>query len=306
MSAVLSARRLGKRYGRKWALSDCDLDVPAGHVVGLVGPNGAGKTTLLHLAVGLLTPSAGTVEVLGNAPSDNPAQLARIGFVAQDTPTYARLTVSDHLALGAHMNPGWDADIARRRIDDIDLDPKQKAGTLSGGQRAQLALTLAVAKRPEFLILDEPLASLDPLARREFLQSLMEVVAEQGVSVVLSSHLVADLERVCDYLVVLVASRVQVAGEVDELMASHHRLTGPRHDTGSLPGSMHVIEESHTDRQSTLVARCDGPVLDPAWSVENLDLEDLVLAYMGQAGVGTRRRKNREAQAKATPMGVVR
>ena len=201
--------------------------------------------------------------------------------------------MDDHLSLGAHMNPGWDADVARERIEDLDLDPSQRAGTLSGGQRAQLALTLAVAKRPEFLILDEPVASLDPLARREFLQSLMEVVVEHGVSVVLSSHLVADLERVCDYLVVLVASRVQVAGEVDELLGSHHRLVGPRRDVASLPSDMQVIEESHTDRQSTLLVRCDGPVLDPAWTVEDLDLEDLVLAYMGQADAGSRRRRNR-------------
>ena len=306
MSAVLSARRLGKRYGRKWALNECDLDIPSGHVVGLVGPNGAGKTTLIHLAVGLLTPSAGSVAVLGNRPSDDPAQLARVGFVAQDTPTYARLTVADHLALGAHMNPGWDAEVARRRIEDLDLDLKQKAGTLSGGQRAQLALTLAVAKRPEFLILDEPVASLDPLARREFLQSLMEFVAEQGVSVVLSSHLVADLERVCDYLVVLVSSRVQLAGEVEDLLASHHRLIGPRHDADALPRDQHVIEESHTDRQSTLVVRSDGPIHDPSWTVEQLDLEDLVLAYMGQAGLGTRRRRNQDGDANVSQLDVVR
>jgi ABC-2 type transport system ATP-binding protein len=306
VSAVLSARRLGKRYGRKWALNECDLDVPAGHVVGLVGPNGAGKTTLLHLAVGLLAPSAGSIEVLGRPPSDDPAQLARVGFVAQDTPTYGRLTVEDHLGLGAHMNPGWDADLARRRIDDLELDPKQRAGTLSGGQQAQLALTLAVAKRPEFLLLDEPVASLDPLARREFLQSLMEVVADHGVSVVLSSHLVADLERVCDYLVVLVSSRVQVAGEVDELLATHHRLSGPRHDVDSLPGDQYVIEESHTDRQSTLLVRHEGPILDPSWTVEDLDLEDLVLAYMGQAAASTRRRRGKTTKDRVTKLDVAR
>ncbi len=305
-SSVLSARSLGKRYGRRWALDQCDLDIPAGHVVGLVGPNGAGKTTLLHLAVGLLAPSAGSIEVLGQPPSDDPAQLARVGFVAQDTPTYARLSVEDHLAMGAHMNPGWDESLARRRIDELDLDPRQRAGTLSGGQRAQLALTLAVAKRPDFLVLDEPVASLDPLARREFLQSLMEVVVEHGVSVLLSSHLVADLERVCDYLVVLVSSRVQVAGEVDALLASHRRLIGPRHDTARLPEDMHVIEESHTDRQSTLLVRCDGPVLDPSWTVENLNLEDVVLAYMGQAGSGTRKRSSGGSGAAVTKLDVAR
>jgi ABC-2 type transport system ATP-binding protein len=304
--SVLSAQRLGKRYGRRWALDQCDLDIPSGHVVGLVGPNGAGKTTLLHLAVGLLSPSAGSIEVLGQPPSDDPAQLGRVGFVAQDTPTYARLRVEDHLSMGAHMNPSWDESMARQRIDELELDPRQRAGTLSGGQQAQLALTLAVAKRPEFLVLDEPVASLDPLARREFLQSLMEVVAEHGVSVLLSSHLVADLERVCDYLVVLVSSRVQVAGEVDQLLTTHHRLSGPLHDTARLPKDMHVIEERHTDRQSTLLVRCDGPVLDPSWTVEDLDLEDLVLAYMGQAGSGTRKRQRRGSGAGVTKLDVAR
>ena len=195
---------------------DCTLTIPAGQVVGLVGPNGAGKTTLLQLAAGLLTPTSGTITVLGGQPGTAaPAQLARVGFVAQDAPVYARLSVAGHLRMGAWLNPGWDGELAERRISQLGLDPRQRAGSLSGGQRAQLALTLAVAKRPELLLLDEPVASLDPLARREFLQSLMEVVAEHGTSVVLSSHLIADLERVCDYLVVLAASRVQLAGETE-------------------------------------------------------------------------------------------
>ena len=294
MSWVIDAQGLGKRYGRRWALNDCDLQIPSGHVVGLVGPNGAGKTTLLHLAVGLLTPTAGTVTVLGGPPAADPAQLARVGFVAQDTPTYARLTVADHLRFGRQMNPGWDDALARQRIAELDLDPGQTAGSLSGGQRAQLALTLAVAKRPELLILDEPVASLDPLARREFLQRLMEFVADGDVSVVLSSHLVADLERVCDYLIVLVDSRLQVAGEVDDLLAAHRRLVGPRRDAASLPSGQEVIEESHTDRQSTLIVRCDGPVLDPAWTVEELSLEDIVLAYMGNASTARRARQKLE------------
>ena len=288
VSWVLDAQGLGKRYGRRWALKDCDLQIPSGHVVGLVGPNGAGKTTLLHLAVGLLTPTAGTIKVLGRPPAADPAQLARVGFVAQDTPTYARLSIEDHLRFGGQMNPGWDDALARQRIAELDLDLDQTAGSLSGGQRAQLALTLAVAKRPELLVLDEPVASLDPLARREFLQRLMEFVADGDVSVVLSSHLVADLERVCDYLVVLVDSRLQVAGEVDDLLASHRRLVGPRRDPASLPSGQEVIEESHTDRQSTLLVRCDGPVLDPAWTVEELSLEDIVLAYMGNASTARR------------------
>ena len=287
MNAVIEARGLGKRYGRRWALADCTVDVPAGRVVGLVGPNGAGKTTLLHLAVGLLRPTTGSITVLGGRPDDGPAQLRRIGFVAQDAPTYASLSVADHLRLGAWTNPRWDREHAQQRIARLGLDPRQKAGRLSGGQRAQLALTLAVAKRPDLLILDEPVASLDPLARREFLQGLMEVVAEQGVSVVLSSHLVGDLERVCDSLIVLVGSRLQIAGDIETLLATHRRLIGPRHDPDKLPSSQHVIDERHTDRQSTILVRTDEPILDPTWTVEELDLEDLVLAYMGRA-VGNR------------------
>ncbi len=291
MSAVVEASGLGKRYGHKWALSECTLVIPGGKVAGLVGPNGAGKTTLLHLSVGLLRPTAGSIAVLGGHPGTTPEQLARVGFVAQDAPAYAGLSVRDHLRFGAWMNPGWDAGLAESRIARLGLDPWQKAGELSGGQRAQLALTLAVAKRPELLVLDEPVASLDPLARREFLQGLKEVVAEHGASVILSSHLVADLERVCDYLVVLVGSRVQVAGGIAKLLSTHHRLTGPRRARNALPGDLQVIVESHTGQQSTLVVRNGKPVLDPSWSVERLDLEDLVLAYMTRAVQGDRPQK---------------
>lgn len=281
---ILEARDLCKRYGRRWALRDCTLAIPPGHVVGLVGPNGAGKTTLLHLAIGLLQPTSGVIEVLGARPAEGPDQLGRVGFVAQDTPTYAALSVADHLHLGAWLNPAWDREMAEHRIDQLGLDPHQRAGKLSGGQRAQLALTLAIAKRPELLVLDEPVASLDPLARREFLQHLMKAVAEHELSVVLSSHLVADLERVCDYLIVLTSSRVQIAGETEELLATHHRLTGARCDPDDLPSDQQVIESSHTDRQSTFIVRNDGPILDPSWTVEQLSLEDLVLAYMSRAG----------------------
>jgi ABC-2 type transport system ATP-binding protein len=283
MTAAIEASGLGKKYGRRWALSDCTLSIPVGRVVGLVGPNGAGKTTLLNLATGMLAPTTGSIRVLGGAPGSGPGQLARVGYVAQDAPIYAGLSIADHLRLGAHMNPGWDAELADRRIRQLGLVAKQKAGTLSGGQRAQLALTLAIAKRPELLILDEPIASLDPLARREFLQVLMETTAEHEVSVIMSSHLVADLERISEYLVVLVDSRVQVAGEIDELLTSHQLLTGARRDPAAMPANQHVISASHTDRQSTILVRCDEPILDPSWSVDRIDLEDLVLAYMGQA-----------------------
>jgi ABC-2 type transport system ATP-binding protein len=280
VTAVIETTALGKRYGRKWALRDCTLSIPEGNVVGLVGPNGAGKTTLLQLAVGLLAPTCGSISVLGGRPGDGPAQLEKVGFVAQATPTYTGLSVAKHLRMGAYLNAKWDRGLAQGRVDQLGLDPRQKAGSLSGGQRAQLALTIAIAKRPELLVLDEPVASLDPLSRREFLKGLMEIVAEHGISVVLSSHLVADLERVCDSIVVLVASQVRLAGEVTELLATHHRLSGPRRDPRSLPSDQAVIEESHTDKQSTFLIRTAQPILDPRWSVTPVTLEDLVLAYM--------------------------
>jgi ABC-2 type transport system ATP-binding protein len=220
MTAILRAQGLGKRYRRRWALSDCTLDIPAGRVAGLVGPNGAGKTTLLSLAAGLLRPTSGTIEVCGGRPASGRDQLARVGFVAQDTPTYARLTVAEHLELGARLSPAWDPPLARDRIRRLGLPPGRPAGKLSGGQRAQLALTLALARRPQLLILDEPVASLDPLARSEFLQDLSDATTGQELSVVHSSHLISDLERVCDYLIVLVGSRVQVAGDVSTLLAA--------------------------------------------------------------------------------------
>jgi ABC-2 type transport system ATP-binding protein len=280
VNVALATRGLSKRYGRRWALSGCTLEVPPGHVAGLVGPNGAGKTTLLHLAVGLIEPDAGSIVVLDEEVAATSAQLARVGFVAQDTPLYRSLSVADHLRLGAALNPGWDAALAQARIAQHGLDRAQRAGTLSRGQRAQLALTLAIAKRPELLVLDEPVASLDPLARREFFQGLMEFTAEHEVSVVLSSHLIADLERVCDFVILLADGRVQLTGEVDDLLAGHRRLSGPRRDSARLPASQQVIEQAHTDRQSTLLVRTEEPIVDPAWNVEEVGLEDIVLAYM--------------------------
>jgi ABC-2 type transport system ATP-binding protein len=213
---VLHAEHLTKRYGKRTALSDCTLTVPRGRIVGLVGPNGAGKSTLLQLTCGLIAPTSGTLRVLDARPGD---RLARVGFVAQDTPVYTALTVEDHLRMGARLNPSWDDGLARRRIAEAGLDPRAKAGRLSGGQRARLALTVAAAKRPDLLILDEPAAALDPLARNDFLRNLVDFVAELGATAVLSSHLLADVERVCDHLIVLSGGRVRVAGDVRDLLA---------------------------------------------------------------------------------------
>ncbi len=204
-----------------------------------------------------------------------------MGYVAQGAPVYAKLTVEEHLRLGARLNPRWDDALARERIRRIGLDPARQAGQLSGGQRAQLALTLGIAKRPELLLLDEPAAALDPLARREFLQDLMESVAEHGLSVLMSSHNIGDLERICDHLVVLMDSTARIAGDVEDLLATHCRLSGPRRDLDTLPDAQQVISTSHADRQTTVLVRTEAPVLDPVWTVGRLTLEDLVLAYLG-------------------------
>jgi ABC-2 type transport system ATP-binding protein len=280
MDVALETDQLGKRYGSTWALRDCSLHLPVGRVAALVGPNGAGKTTLLHLAVGLVRPDAGQVRIFGQSPYDNTAVLAEIGFVAQETPLYRDFTAAELVIMGTKLNRQWDADLARNRLAQLGIPPNKPVGKLSAGQRAQVALALALAKRPRLLLLDEPVASLDPLARREFLQSLMGSVAEAGTTVLLSSHLIADLERVCDYLVVLRAAQVQLVGAVDEILAGHRQLVGPRHGDEPIAGVAAVVRASHTDRQSTLMVRTDGSVDDPAWTVREVTLEDLVLAYL--------------------------
>jgi ABC-2 type transport system ATP-binding protein len=215
---VIECAGLGKRYRRSWALRDCTLAIPAGHVVALVGPNGAGKTTLLNLAVGLATPTTGAVTVLGGVPAGSPDALDRIAFVAQDAPLYKNLPVADMVHLARDLNRRWDQARAEKRLADLGIPAKKKVGQLSGGQKAQLALTIALARRPDLLILDEPLAALDPLARHDFMDSVLAAVAADGISVVLSSHVVAELERMADYLIVLSRGQVQTTGTVDDLM----------------------------------------------------------------------------------------
>jgi ABC-2 type transport system ATP-binding protein len=267
MSAIRT-QRLGKRYGSKWALQDCTIEVPEGSVTALVGPNGAGKTTLLQLAVGLTRPSAGDVTVLGLSPRD-PALLARVGFVGQEHPLHRGFTVAETLKL------------AHERVQRLDLPLDRAVGRLSGGQRAQVALTVALAKRPELLLLDEPVASLDPLARREFLNSLMEAVSETGLTVILSSHIIAELERVCDHLVILAQARAELAGPIDEIVAGHRLLTGPRTEATAVARMHDVIRERHTERQTTLLVRANGHVYDADWELHEVDLEEIVLAYLG-------------------------
>jgi ABC-2 type transport system ATP-binding protein len=283
VSAPVHADALGKRYGSAWALRDCTLEIAAGSVTALVGPNGAGKTTFLQLVVGLSRPTSGRVTVFGADPVADPASvLQRVGFVAQEHPLYSGFTVAETLKVGRKLNPGWDDELARARVHRLGLPLGRKVGKLSGGQQAQVALTLALAKRPDLLVLDEPVASLDPLARREFLQSLMEAVAEGGLTVILSSHILADLERVCDHIVILANGRTQLASAIDDVVATHRLLTGPRADAAAVARLHDVVSERHTERQTSLLVRANGHVYDAAWELHEVDLEEIVLAYLAR------------------------
>ncbi len=283
---VLETRALGKSYGSTRALQDCTLAIPDGHVVALVGPNGAGKTTLLNLVVGLATPTRGEATVLGGRPAGSLPALDGTAFVAQDTPLYKNLSAADLLHMTRNLNRRFDQSYAKHRLSELGIPLHQKVGKMSGGQQAQLALTLALARRPRLLVLDEPMAMLDPLARHNFMATVMTAVADDGVSVVLSSHLLAELERVADYLVLLSRGSVQVAGEVDHLLATHRVLAGPVSDPGRYAGRCDVVHASRAASQAHLIVRVDStsdPV-PPGWEAHSLTLEELVLAYLRQPG----------------------
>lgn len=287
MSNALETIGLGRRYGRTWALRDCALALPTGRVAALIGPNGAGKTTLLHLIVGLLQPTVGEIKIFGQRPSTQPeAALAHISFVAQDQPLYRNFTVEEMLRLGRELNLRWDDRLAHARIQKLGIPLERRTGKLSGGQRAQVALVLALAKRPDLLLLDEPLATLDPLARREFLSTLMDAVAESGLTVLLSSHIIGELERVCDHLIMLSASQVQLTGDISELVQAHKRLVGPRQSEEHIASLHTVIEASHTARQTTLFVRTSGPIFGATWDIQAVSLEDIALAYLSQQKTG--------------------
>jgi ABC-2 type transport system ATP-binding protein len=283
--AAIATTGLTKRYRRATALRDCSVTVPQGRISALVGPNGAGKSTLLRLLTGLARPTAGSAAVLGGTPRQDPAFLAQIGYLAQDVPLYRRLSAEDHIRAGAHLNERWDGASARTRLRELAIPLDRAVGTLSGGQRAQVGLSLALAKRPRLLLLDEPVAALDPLARRHFLSTLTTAMAESedGLTVVLSSHLIADLERVCDHLILLAEARVQLCGDIEDLLAEHVVLVGPRKDITAIERAHTVVHATQTPRQSTLVIKRGGPLIDPAYQAEDISLEDLVLAYMGAA-----------------------
>ena len=286
MSDALVADGLTKRYRGTLALDDCSFAIPEGAIAALVGPNGAGKSTLLHCATGLIRPSEGAISVLGGAPGDR--TLTAVGFVAQDAPLYRDFTAEELLRMGDRLNADFDVAFGRERLQKVSVPLDRRVDRLSGGQRAQVALCLALAKRPRLLLLDEPLASLDPLARREFLSALVDAVAEAPLTVILSSHLIADLERVCDHLLVLHSGQVQVIGETDRLLATHKILIGPGGPRRSrIAGVERIISAAEAQRQGTLLVRTNGKVVDPSWAQHDVTLEDLVLAYLAAPSAET-------------------
>lgn len=282
MTMMIETSELGKRYRKSWALRDCGLAVPPGKVVALVGPNGAGKSTLLNILAGLMPPDDGRATVLG-APAGSDTARQQVAFVSQEMPLYLGLRVRDALHLARNLNTRWDQRFAEDRLAALTIPLDARTGKLSGGQRAQVAITLALARRPEILLLDEPMGSLDPLARHDFLASLMTTVAEENLSVVFSSHVIAELQRVANYLIVLSAGRVQLAGDTMDLLESHQVLTGPAGEAGSLPDDFAVVSAERAARQAHVLARYTGAP-PPGWQSRAPGLEELVLSYLREPG----------------------
>ncbi|MCX4746255.1 ABC transporter ATP-binding protein [Kitasatospora sp. NBC_01287] len=273
---AVAAYGLGKRYRRGWALRDCGFRLPAGRICALVGPNGAGKSTLLALTAGLLSGTEGRIEVAGRVP--RPGGSPGTAFVAQEKPLYPGFTVAELLRLGRELNPGWDEERAQVALADGGFPASAKVGSLSGGQRTRVALALALGKRPELLILDEPMADLDPLARHQLMGLLLAEAADRGMTVLMSSHVIAELREVCDYLLLLAGGRVRLAGDTDELLAAHRLVIGPRSAAESLAGHQ-LVESRGGGRQLTALVRPQGP-LDERWDASEPTLEELLLAHL--------------------------
>ncbi|MFC8198993.1 ABC transporter ATP-binding protein [Streptomyces sp. NPDC057298] len=278
--SAIEARGVGRKYRRGWALRDCSFRLPAGRICGLVGPNGAGKTTLMAIAANLLEPTTGSLRVFGAAPESAPAG-RRTAFLAQEKPLFRRFTVAETLRLGRELNPGWDQRAAENIVRAGNVPFEAKIGTLSGGQRTRVAFAVAFGKRPDLLLLDEPMSDLDPLVRHELMSTLLAEAAERGTTVLMSTHMLAELENTCDYLLVIAGGGLRLAGEVDELRTSHALLTGAHTDGHTPPELAYhtVVETRLSGRQFTSLIRPDGPVAGP-WQASTPNLEELLLAYL--------------------------
>jgi ABC-2 type transport system ATP-binding protein len=302
---ALRTDRLGRRYGRVWGVRGCTLEVPAGVIAALVGPNGAGKTTLLEMIIGLLQPTEGQLSVFGETShAPMAARLGQVGYVAQDHPLYRDFSVADMFHLGRAMNPSWDQKLALARMDALGIPLKRRVKTLSGGQRAQVSLTMALAKRAPLLVLDEPISSLDPVARLEFMREVMAAAAGTGLTVIIASHVVSELERLCDWLIVLTGGHVQLAGPADDLIAAHQLLTVPRATPDAkLPGL--PIHRTDSDRHSTVLVRTDPVRLaaqgHPGWQADSVGFEQLVMAYLQRPSKAAAKDDTARAAARPGP-----
>ncbi len=284
-TSALETVGLGKRYGHTWGLRDCSFAIPPGRIAALVGPNGSGKSTLLRMAVGITRPTTGQVRVFGHSPAEQAEEvLRRIGYLDQERPLYRSFKVGEMLRFGEKLNPSWDSATARHYLADLNIPVESRVGNLSIGQQAQVALTMCLAKRPELLLLDEPVAALDPLAREVLMQILLQAVVQDGTTVLLSSHAIADLAMICDYVIILSAARVSVADDLDYVLASHRLLVGAR--GANAPAEANVIAATHTERQTNLLVRVEEPMSDGAWRVEEPTLEEIVIAYLRRAEAG--------------------
>ncbi len=294
IEAALSTVDLGRRYHTKWALRHCTLEVPSGSITGLVGPNGAGKSTLLRLAAGLSRPDTGTISAFGNAVRPNGTDhLANIGYLDQLRPVYPSFKVSELLTLGRKVNVNWDDDLARRWFRDLNIPLNERARTLSVGQQVLVALALCMAKKPRLLLLDEPTASLDPLARQRLFQALLSHAAEYGTTILLTSHVLSELEPICDHLVLLSRAQIRLATSVDALIADHRVVIGPPLEL--LPPGVAVVGGQPAARQTSVLVKGE-PELGPQWQVARPNLDEIVLAYLAEGELARHSAKHLEGE----------
>ena len=272
---------LAKRFGRKWGLRDCTLTIPAGRVAALVGPNGAGKSTLLRMAAGLSRPTSGSINVLGDVPGhENAALLKRVGYLDQERPLYRGFRVAEMLRFGEGTNPTWDMESAHSYVEQLGISLRDRVDSLSGGQRAQVALTMSLAKQPDLLLLDEPAAALDPVAREDLLRLLMRQVAERDTTVVLSTHALGDVGSICDYLVILSNSKVVLADDLEFVAESHRFLRTDSTSPPAMPEGVTVIDTRTSNRDVTLLVRMTLPLVDETWQVSEPTLDEIIMAYL--------------------------
>lgn len=301
---VIETNALAKRFGRKWGLRDCTVSIPAGKVTALVGPNGAGKSTLLRMAAGLSRPTSGQITVLGSVPNtEDPSLLKRVGYLDQVRPLYRGFRVDEMFRFGAGTNPTWNMATAHDYVDQLGISLRDRVDNLSGGQRAQVALTMCLAKQPELLILDEPAAELDPVARDDLLRLLMREVAERGTNVVLSTHALGDVGSICDYLVIMSHSRIVLADDLEFVVESHRFLSATASNAPELPEGVAAIDTRTSSREVTHLVRVTLPLVDETWQVTEPTLDEIIMAYL-RLGTSSSFSQPRHDSTTATGGGV--